>query len=208
MLTTKEKARKLFKGLGETDYRILQFFAENGPTSTYRAKVFFESSAAKNRGIQIPRSTLYTRTKILKKKHFLKVERKEKFKSGSLVEDVDILSSDTPKSCLAVLGTDADFFKILDPPRSEEGRHVAKDWPPERLLDFYLKILDSLLELKVDLTDLEGGNAYIMEFYNAALVARRPEYVRKTMSKYKFPNDMKKTMETFERLVEALQKEL
>jgi hypothetical protein len=208
MLTKKEKVRVVFKGLVETDYKILQFFAENGPTTTYQAKVFFESSRAKKIGTQIPRSTLYNRTKILKEKRFLKVERKEKFKSGSLVEDMDILSTETPKSYLALVGTDADFFKILEPPRSEEGRQVVKDWSAERLLDFYSKILDSLVELKVDLTDLKGGHNYIMEFYYTALVSRRPEYVKKIMSQYRFPNGMKKTIETFEKLVEALRKEL
>lgn len=205
MLTLTEKARKVFSGLDETDYAILSFFCENGVSSKYEAKNYFEGKKAKT---PIARATLYRRIKALKEKKFLKVVRTRRFKRGSLEADVEFISVDTPKSMLAVLGSGINPFAVFEMPNSEESKKMIKPFPIEKQIEFCMKILDSLVELGVDITNMKGSYGDIMEFYNTALLTRRPEYIKKIMSHYKVPNDTRKTIENFNKLMKALNAEV
>jgi len=121
---------------------------------------------------------------------------------------VEFLSVDTPKGMLAALGSGVDPFRVFEAPSSEEGKEMVKDWSMAKQIDFCMNILDSLVELGVDITNMKGSYSDIMEFYNSALLTRRPEYVKKIMSLYKVPNDMRKTIENFNRLCKALSSEI
>jgi hypothetical protein len=201
-----EKARKVFKGLDEDDYAILRFFYENGPNSKYRASRYFEGYEQQKPYRKISRATIYRKIQNLKDKQFLEVVRRGKFKRGSLKSDIEILSAETLKGNFAVLGSGIDPQRVFTQPPSK-GRLIRKSATFNSQFEFFNNVLDSLIELNVDLTDKKGSFPNMMYFFNQALLIRRPSYVDKSMEQYGVPRNIKKAMKAFTKLTKFLQKE-
>jgi len=205
-ISLKEKARKVFKGLDDADYNILRFFYEKGPTSKYKASRYFERKEKLKPKMKIPRATIYRKIKKLKDKQFLKVVGLDKFERGKLKSDVDILSAETFKGNFAVLGSGIDPQRVFTQPSSKD-RLIKKSVTYNKQFEFFNTVLDSFVELDVDLTDEIGSVSKMMHLLNTALLSQRPNYVEKSMERLGVPRDIKKAIRGFTKLTKFLQKE-
>lgn len=201
MVNLQEKARAVFKGLDETDYAIMRYFGKKGPTTRYEAKRYFEGKP----DYVVSRATLYRRIEVLKIKQFLKVVKIEKFKKGKLEEDVETLSAETIKGLYAVLASGVDPILVFEEPSEDVLFKSATTLSKQ--IENATVVLDSLAELKVDLTDKVGSVPDMMHFLNTAILTRRPEYIKKLMSQHGVPNDPKRALGDVTKMIQYLQKE-
>jgi hypothetical protein len=181
----KEKARKVFKGLDDDDYSIIEFFYSEKGSSKYEASRYFEGKEAKKPIKQIARATIYRNIQTLKEKGFLEVIGHDKFERGSLKSDIEILNSQTVKGHFAVFGSGMNPHKVLiEPSLTDKSKSVilrkgAASY--ERMLEFVNNVFDSAIDMNENLTDLKG--MHFFHYVNTLLLIKHPDYVQDYIKK-------------------------
>jgi len=199
------KTHKVFRGLDDDDYSLIRFFYEKGPASKYKALRYFSGMESLRPDKSIPRATLYRKIHDLIGNQFLKVVGHDKFERGNLKSDVEILSADTLKSEMAVLGSGINPKKVFTGPDSKHGI-IRKAAAYGELLGFANNVLDSLIEFNEDLTE-KKGTPDLLYLMNSALMIKRPDYMNSVMKQFGVPGDVKKVIGNINKVTKLLRKE-